>query len=217
MIVYHYLNREYGLQSLQRRRLRISIVHLLKDPFEHRAILIPEDVEPHFDKMLEDMAKPEPPMRPHGQGIICFSETCESPVMWSMYADNHEGVCLGFEIPEHLGALYQVLYVRDRQRFDTWNIDTMRACLTYKFDDWQYEYEHRLLVGLLEASREGEHYFAYYEPNMALRSVAVGLRSNITRADVAAALGDHREGVDVFKVRRCPTAFSMVRDERSGW
>ena len=89
----------------------------------------------------------------------------------------------------------------------------MLACLIYKFDGWEYEREHRLLIALQEEHREGQNYFAYYEPRMALRSVAVGYRSSITREEVIRALGDLASSVHLYKVRRSLSAFNMVVDD----
>ena len=213
MRVYHYLNCKFGLQSIRHRRLRISLVHLLKDPFEHRAIQLPADLEPAFDDMVPKLADPAH-YPPHGSGIICMSETCDSPVMWSMYADNHEGICLGFDVPEL--HLYPVVYTKERVQFDTLDQNTMRISLTYKFDDWQYERERRILIGL-PAEARGGHYFAEYDDNIALREVIVGYRSDTKRTEVLAAMGDHANGVEVFKVCRSLTDFAMIRDERGNW
>ena len=42
---------------------------------------------PHTEKLLL-----------HDTGISCFSETPENILMWSHYADDHKGVCIGFSI-----------------------------------------------------------------------------------------------------------------------
>ncbi len=33
--------------------------------------------------------------------VSCFSEVNNDILMWSIYADNHKGICLGFEIDEN--------------------------------------------------------------------------------------------------------------------
>ena len=38
-------------------------------------------------------------------GVSCFSETRESILMWSHYADEHKGVCIGFSVADLLQSL----------------------------------------------------------------------------------------------------------------
>ena len=90
-------------------------------------------------------------------------------VMWSMYADNHQGICLGFDVPDD-APIYQVQYVSERVRVDELNQETMRTAITFKFDDWRYERDWRLFI-VLPAVTDGGHYFADYADNIALKQV----------------------------------------------
>jgi len=48
-------------------------------------------------------------------GVMCFSSTWKNPVMWSHYADQHRGICLGFEVPDVYRK--KIKYVARRQPF----------------------------------------------------------------------------------------------------
>jgi len=37
-------------------------------------------------------------------GLLSFSESWKSPVLWSDYAAGHKGICLGFERPPSVCA-----------------------------------------------------------------------------------------------------------------
>ena len=37
-------------------------------------------------------------------GLLCFSRHWYSPALWAHYADNHKGMCLGFDIPDDESA-----------------------------------------------------------------------------------------------------------------
>lgn len=41
-------------------------------------------------------------------GVVCFGADYKNPVMWAHYADNHRGVCLGFDVDERF--LFPVEY-----------------------------------------------------------------------------------------------------------
>ena len=109
MRVYHFINTQYGLQVLLERRLKISRVHELNDPFEFISMDLSEDtlreamesIKDYYNKLF---------------GILCFSKRWDNPVQWAHYADRHKGLCLGFDIPDE--RLTKVDYVDERMSVD---------------------------------------------------------------------------------------------------
>ena len=84
-------------------------------------------------------------------GVLCLSEDPQNVLMWSHYADNHAGVCFGFEAsPSNpfFGRAQQVLY---SQSYPVVNIILdhsqsyhEKSVLT-KADFWAYEKEWRII------------------------------------------------------------------------
>jgi len=95
-------------------------------------------------------------------GITCFSENNSNMLMWSHYANNHSGICLGFDIPTDNLLLFfnnafypnikllKINYTSIRPV-----LPLLKTDLTYedilpifkdKNSDWQYEKEYRLLL-----------------------------------------------------------------------
>lgn len=93
--VYHFVNREFGLQNIQNRRLKISTLLGLNDPFE----LLSSSVKNKTVRSLFNTAKS---IFDKKFGIICFSNSSQSPVQWAHYADRNKGVCLGFDVRSDL-------------------------------------------------------------------------------------------------------------------
>ena len=84
MRVYHFINKKYGLEDLRERRLKIARIAELNDPFEFAAVDLSDPwLRQAWEPMKQDMAD--------RYGIICFSETWDSPVLWAHYADKHRG------------------------------------------------------------------------------------------------------------------------------
>lgn len=88
-----------------------------------------------------------------GFRVLALSESCFSPVMWSHYADNRSGICLGFRKGSSLDVnntsafkeAEPVKYVSARNEFSS---DTHQATandLYYKNSDWSYEREWRIV------------------------------------------------------------------------
>jgi len=88
-------------------------------------------------------------------GVCCFSEVWNSILMWSHYADKHQGICLGYENKgfeeQHPGVLNKVRYsthypdVRLGQIHRDFN-RMLEIYLLTKSVDWRYEREWRLII-----------------------------------------------------------------------
>lgn len=84
----------------------------------------------------------------NGFGVACFSKTCDNILLWSHYADNHEGICLGFEINDGQENFYDVVYQNHIEVFNhkdcqvTYKENAIKL-MTTKGSDWQYEQEIR--------------------------------------------------------------------------
>lgn len=106
-------------------------------------------------------------------GILCLSDTCESYLMWSHYANKHQGYCIGFdekdpwfaplshsaqgrecslpdsETASFIGCLREVEYhpQRQEQTKPSGIADALNPYF-WKSEDWDYEKEHRMLYPL---------------------------------------------------------------------
>ena len=104
------------------------------------------------------------------RGITCFSKDDANILMWSHYANNHSGVCLGFDLDEsdeHLDKFFDenknqklfpngkacrllpIMYVPVTARPSIDTTDEQKSweeILTFKSDLWKYEQEVRIMV-----------------------------------------------------------------------
>ncbi|WP_210188355.1 DUF2971 domain-containing protein [Bosea sp. OK403] len=151
-------------------------------------------------------------------GILCFSANWHNPVQWSHYADRHAGLCLGFDVPDHL--LEKVCYQRQRLAWDDSMLaaidaesdeahEMMRALVKTKFRHWQYEREYRLFAKLKDPDKQGRC-FVNFDSDLLLREIIVGAESAITRAEIDKALGKQRDRVSTTKARLAFKTFSIV-------
>jgi hypothetical protein len=159
--LYHFINRKYGIQNLQRRRLKIATINELNDPFEFEIASADPEKRRVFSCAKQQMAA--------SFGILCFSRCWKSPVQWSHYADRHCGMCLGFDVPDS-SNLNPVSYNAKRPAIDLAALtaggndaeDILRPLLYTKFSHWRYEKEVRLFIKLDERARkEGLYFFPF--------------------------------------------------------
>lgn len=216
MLAYHFVNREYGLDDLRKQHLKIATLNDLNDPFELFCLDFSNPELRHaFRRTKEELAA--------SKGLLCFSKDWGNPVQWSHYADKHQGICLGFEVPDNM--LLNVEYVSRRLVAEAEaiienghaNVALMKRFLSTKYSHWRYEKEVRCFLEL-DAPESSGLYFAEFSPALQLRTVIVGAASTITRAELTDALGDLAHDTTRMKGRLSFRTFRIVRQrEESLW
>jgi len=187
--VFHFICQGYGLEDIRKRRLKISRIEDLNDPFELLSIeLSNKKLRGAFNTTKDKLSE--------NRGIICFSRKWTNPVQWSHYADRHRGLCLGFDIPDkHLMIVsYSArrLVHEAEQILETGRMDAalMRRLLSTKFAHWRYETEVRCFLTPEEQDPQTKLYFVDFSESLKLAEVIVGARSTLTRAELQRALGE---------------------------
>ncbi len=170
----------YAINNLAFRRLRVSRINQLNDPFE---LLGADLLNPHnrkeFMVLKNDLDKKN--------GLICFSDTWQNPLLWGHYANKQTGIALGFEISKN--ALNKVIYTSKRVavKFDTTTRQVVdknnifNKLLKRKFRDWAYEREYRKLVELDATTEEAGSYFLDFSNDLRLVEVILGMNCNLPK------------------------------------
>ena len=106
-----------------------------------------------FEKMESDLKN---------LGIFSLSRTCENVLMWSHYAEDHKGFCLGFKLSdkfhtwnEHDKVIgcHDVIYTKSNP-FLNYFIDSAKSEKASKCDDFRMSLT---LIGLLSKSKAWEY------------------------------------------------------------
>ena len=213
MRVYHFLKPQFGLEDIQLRHLKIARIGELNDPFEFGARADNELERLALRRMKEEQSKKT--------GLLCFSKTWSNPVLWSHYADRHQGICLGFDVPDSLAK--SVTYRKTPLRFNrkryltdgTFAQEFAELLVSTKFDDWQYEDEVRLYVTLAPGTDTNGLYFYSFSDSLKLCEVVVGAASAVSREDVRVALGDIAGNVVVKKGRMAFKSFQIIEQKKA--
>ena len=204
MRVYHFLSAQHALDNIRRRRIKIATFETLNDPFELWAVSLP-------DKQIRKALRNWKNTMSRNYGLLCFSRSWHTPVLWSHYADRHRGIALGFEVSDEL--LRNVEYVKARPPFKTVTQRTMEKLLFTKFSDWGYEEELRIFTRLEERDLASNLFFAEFNDDVALREVICGPLCEVSKSLIADALGDLAD-VKVIKARLAFRTFRVVADRR---
>lgn len=157
MRVYHYLEAKWALDDIARRRLKLSRIDDLNDPYELRCV---HSVDPPSQAAV---AKTTDAVKER-YGIECFSRSWSNVLMWSHYGDKHRGICLGFDVPDELTR--PVEYLSEVQIETTLMVEKhsdfsaergtkiIDRLLGAKYEGWSYEQEIRVHAGLSEIDDE---------------------------------------------------------------
>jgi Protein of unknown function (DUF2971) len=205
MRVYHFLSAQNALDDLTNRRIKLSEIDKLNDPFE---LWCSAQDDQHVRVALR-LWKEEIARR---FGILCFTKDWGNPVLWSHYADGHRGICLGFDVPAK-GLLKPIQYVRERTSLPIPpTFDAMDKLLFTKYSDWSYEKEWRGWFQFDERDASG-HYFFSFDEKVKLREVIGGPLCTVSKDTLDAAAANY-EGISVIKARLAFRTFQIVENQR---
>jgi len=201
---YHFVPACYGLDDLRHRRLKIARLDDLNDPFDLWAVAQPDS---RLRKALRE-SKAEMARR---FGMLCFILSWQNPLLWSHYAERHQGIALGFDI--NAARIKNINYVEERPILRAVDEEFVHHLLYTKYIDWRYEQEARVFTSLEDADPASGLYFAEFHDNCVLREVIVGPLSRVTASELKDALGDHQGQVTSTKARLAFNSFKVVENK----
>jgi hypothetical protein len=216
---YHFLSFENAVKDLENKRVKVSTLDSLNDPFEfmpYRRYKFKE--RQPYNKVFNAVSKK--------WGILCFSQVWNEQLLWAHYAEAHKGIALGFEIPED--KMIKVSYVTEeiRKQFELTDSqeENERKFLDLaetKFQEWSYEKEYRLLLQLGECIQENGLYFISFSDNMRLTEIVLGCRFDHDKdreriSELAKRLGVNiiptRPGWEDYRIHQCGTKTELYQN-----
>lgn len=148
------------------------------------------------------------------RGVCCFSTSYSSPLLWSHYGDQHQGLCIGYTIDRNpVPQLQKVVYGGNRaittstlceaflRESEAAAADIDRDVLLRKARGWKYESEWRLI------GEQGLH-----SSPLLLTEVTFGLRSSrsVMHAVIKALEGRENE-VKFYEMHEVRNSFALRR------
>lgn len=213
MRLYHFTKLDTAINFiLPHRRLRISRFTNLNDPFE----LLSTYMKGQDGRNLSAY------MHHHWGGtigLVSMVRHWKSPVMWGHYAENHAGVCLGFDVSDE-GAV-EVEYVVDRREFQLDKTkpnrgiteEILRKMISTKYAQWSYEEEWRIFHDIKKPMEDG---FCYWDfgSSLRLREVILGVRCKESMELIAKIVGEPGFDVKVIRAKASLQKFEIVQARR---
>jgi len=211
MLVYQFMSAAYGLDDLRKRRLKVSFLTDMNDPFELLG------ATPDCAETWQVLRRWRDEYMSGISRVLCFSRSWSNPVLWSHYADKHRGVCLGFEVPKQnlLPVSYEVKPLKldlkkELVEHGTVGGENVRKLLTTKFAHWEYEDEVRMFVKPSETYEELGLHFYQFGSELILKKVIIGPRSADISKSINAAIQPQDGQVEVIATSLAFDSFQVI-------
>jgi hypothetical protein len=144
-----------------------------------------------------------PTLTKFDKGVFCLSEVCDDILMWSHYAGNHSGVCVGI-VPSRLTGkrVLRVHYSEEMPVLDAWeyvnhNTEVFVKLSLTKAAHWSYEREWRTIdeVGVRRFENCVNRVIV---GAMALPETRIAVRAAVAKAGPAVELYEARMSQKVY-------------------
>jgi hypothetical protein len=215
MRLYHYLETKWALENIRRRRLKLSKIDDMNDPWEWKSLC-------SNDKKTQEALDKTATETVEMYGVACFSQYWDNILMWSHYADRHKGICLGFDIPDEV--IRKVMYEPDVEVVGALtDLSTTGEVMTEgtrildklfetKYIGWEYEGEFRVNGSREEKEEETGFYFVPFGDALTLREVIAGAKYRMSKKPIEDALNGYAQPVTISKATTSATQFKIVID-----
>lgn len=153
-------------------------------------------------------------------GVLSLAKNYDCPLMWSHYADQHKGFCIGYDVsishPENIypidytgkrfittQQIYDMLFGSSEKIKIAAKKEIDNVILLSKAPAWKYENEFRVI------SKQG-----LQDSPFRLSDVTFGLRfKQSAKFSVMRALQQRRGNIDFYEISLCGDSFNLKRDK----
>ena len=219
---YHFLSSKYAIDDLERKRIKVSLINELNDPFELLPYLRYKELKKRkiYHNIRREVSKK--------YGLLCFSKYWYEPLLWGHYADKHKGVAIGFRILE--GDILKVEYNSKPKRikFELTNNkeENKKLFLSLaktKYEKWSYESEYRVLIELDNCDKDKKGcYFIKFADRLKVDEIILGCKFNKKERgriiDLAKKLNVNenkikhaRQSWEEYKINKCGTKTNELK------
>lgn len=215
ILLYRFLDAEAAVKTIEGGKLKVGRINDFNDPFEWLPGIagIEEGQEDIAVAVIDDFRN----TLNDTFGIICMSNTMSDPVLWSHYADEHQGVAFEFEYDNTKGQAIKVAYSNERPIIDA-NFSgdkdhlnlAIQKMLRQKSLGWAYEKEYRVYCDLSECE-EAYGLFLKPIPEDFLMRVILGFKCPLQETDIRIMLDDAGfTDTEIHRASLAPSSYEVI-------
>jgi hypothetical protein len=198
--MYNFSNAEFAKSNIYNKRIKLSLLKDLNDPYEFFVTNISLQDLDVYKQSFE-------------YGMLCFSSTYESPIMWSHYADRHKGICLIFEVLEE--NIIPVNYLDKPKKIDLKEKKSItpidvQSIISNKSNLWKYENECRIFSSLDHQIYDNGNFFEPFSDSLKLAGVILGAYCSESESTIKSLLSNYPYPVNVKRARLSKAEFKVI-------
>ncbi|MGJ8760437.1 DUF2971 domain-containing protein [Polaribacter sp. R2A056_3_33] len=147
-------------------------------------------------------------------GVSCFSKNNLNLLMWSHYADSHQGFCLEFDSNvEPFSKAFEVTYKPEIPQINSnilmsekIGLESLQKFLSFKSIDWEHEEELRLI------HQESNKSYGYNYKS--LKAIYFGIRANQSDIEIICSIiKSQNPTVKLYKMKKLEKKFGIEPEE----
>lgn len=147
-------------------------------------------------------------------GVSCFSKNNLNLLMWSHYADSHQGFCLEFDSSfEPFSKTFEVTYKSEIPNISSdllmneeVGTESIKKLLSFKSIDWKHEEELRIF--------HQESNKSYFYPPRSLKAIYFGIRTNQSDIEIICSIiKSQNPAVKFHQMKKLEMTFGIEPEE----
>ena len=147
-------------------------------------------------------------------GVCCFSKNNTNLLMWSHYADSHQGICLEFDSKyEPFSKTFDVEYKSEIPNVNSdllfeeeENAESIKKLLSFKSIDWKQEEEIRIF--------HHESNKSYFYPTRSLKAIYFGLKTNPSDIEmICSIIKSKNPNVKFYRMKKLDNTFGIKPEQ----
>lgn len=240
ILVYKYIDFKGGLSLIKNQTFKFAKPKLFNDPFDLYEELIdfsaqnPELTNSNSSRIEKRIIKNTPLKQKiyslkamwrkqrDNYGISCFSKIYDSLLMWSHYANKHDGICIGFlvDIAKLIDiniSTYSVDYKTNFSPLPFYDkdidkrLETLVQYLSVKAEFWSYEQEIRLIDYNYYSTYKSE--FFKFSDYAEIKEIYFGLKmQNSNKRIIKKLFSKYKSKPLFYDLIQKKTAFELARN-----
>jgi hypothetical protein len=147
-------------------------------------------------------------------GVSCFSKNNLNLLMWSHYADSHQGFCLEFDssiLP--FSKAFEVTYKSEIPNISSdilmseqIGTESIEKLLSFKSIEWKHEQELRIF--------HQESNKSYFYPSNSLKAIYFGIRTDVSDIEIICSIiKSQNPTVKFYKMKKLERTFGIQPEE----
>jgi hypothetical protein len=227
--IYRYLDSDAALKTLVGGAFKVGKFSTFNDPFEWRFGV--HNPRPGDHQKIERLLQVIHQRLEPRIGILCFSKEIKDPVLWSLYADKHNGVAFELEHAWQEKDILHMDYSNERPQVDISRIEEIARANTWdtefeeyikptastfwkqKSSNWIFEQECRISVDVTNPNHCFEHNGVHHWPIPPkwLKRIILGFRCPLEETNVRKILDMNGFGdTKVVKAKMCSETYAIL-------